>query len=297
MNASPTVTLSSPAKVNVFLAVTGRRPDGFHELLSVAAPVDFGDILTAQAAEGGADTLECSQPEVPKGPDNLVLRAAAAWRAAGGRAPPVRFVLGKWIPMGAGLGGGSSNAAAALRALQLLATAPLGPERLAAVAAAVGSDCPLFLADGPVVVRGRGERVEPLPLAGTSRLRGRMLVVFKPIFAVATPWAYARLAAGAPGSYLSPAEAEGRVAGWLAGGAPAEELLFNSFSGPVGEKFVALPVLARRLEARFGLRALLSGSGSASFVFVANDSEAEAVVEAVAEAWGPHAYVRVAQIR
>jgi 4-diphosphocytidyl-2-C-methyl-D-erythritol kinase len=282
--------------VNLFLAVTGRRPDGFHELLSVAAPVDFGDTLEACPNSGARDTLECRQPEVPTGDDNLVLRAAAAWRAAGGRAPTVHFVLGKWIPMGAGLGGGSSNAVAALRALQQLGTAPLPPDRLAAVAAQVGSDCPLFLAGGPVVLRGRGEQVEPLTAAGATRLSGRLVVIYKPLFAVATPWAYSRLAAGAPGSYLPAATAEARLRAWIESEAPAEQLLFNSFTGPVGDKFVALPVLARRLEERLGLRPLLTGSGSASFVLVANDAEAEAVAELVAEAWGPHAFVRVARI-
>ena len=182
MNQPRTATVFSPAKINLFLAITGRRDDGYHDLVSVAAPLDFGDLLTAEIGvsapesgdrmaqcESGAQgagvpfRLECDNPEVPRDGANLVLKAAGAFAAATGWKEPVVFRLTKRIPIGAGLGGGSSNAAAALRALNQLSGADLGRAELGELAARAGSDCPLFLEGGPVIMRGRGERIEALP--------------------------------------------------------------------------------------------------------------------------------------
>src|SRR5690606_35819159 len=110
-------------------------------------------------------------------------------------------------PAGAGLGGGSGNAVAALRALEKLSGLQLPPERAHALAAGLGSDCPLFLAGRPVVMRGRGERIDFLPEAAAARLRGRRILLFKPAFGVETPWAY-RVLAARPEWYADAREAE-----------------------------------------------------------------------------------------
>lgn len=300
MNPPRSVTVFSPAKINLFLAVTGRRRDGYHDLLSVAAPLDFGDELAAEvhgprSQVEGQFTLECDDPAVPAGGDNLVLRAAAAFAGETGWQGAVTFRLSKRIPMGAGLGGGSSNAVAALRALNTLSGAGLVPEALAALAARVGSDGPLFVPGGPVVMRGRGERVEPVPDAAARRLRGRRVLVFKPAaFGVATAWAYAKLAAA--GNYLPAAEAEHRLAAWLDGTEDAVALLFNSFESVVFRKFVALPALQERLRNRFGLAPHLSGSGSACFALLPDDAPVAAITAAIREAWGDVAFVQSAAI-
>lgn len=292
-----TTAIFSPAKINLFLAVTGRRPDGFHDLVSVVAPLDFGDTLEAERAV--ATSLVCDDPAVPVDGTNLVLRAARAYAREAGREAGVRFTLRKRIPLGAGLGGGSSNAVAALRALNVLA----GPERalpaatLAGLAAGLGSDCPLFLAAGPVVMRGRGERVEALPAAAAGRLRGRRVLLLKPAFGVPTPWAYARLAAGAPGTYLPAAEAEARLAAWLADpAAPAEAIGYNSFEGPVGAKYLALPELRAQVRREFGRELRLSGSGSACFVLLGPAEDPAPLVDAVRQAWGDSTFVTEARI-
>ena len=183
---------------------------------------------------------------------------------------------------------------AALKALEALA----GPEwrlpaaELAAVAARIGSDCPLFLADGPVVMRGRGERVERLPAEAARRLTGRRVLVFKPGFGIATPWAYAQLAAGAPQSYLPADAAEARLATWRADPAqPAEALLLNTMEPPAFAKFVALPTLLAQLRERFGLAPRMSGSGSACFALLEEAAEAGPAAEAIRAAWGPSAFV------
>ena len=165
------ISIFAPAKLNLFLAITGRRPDGFHELVSLVAKVDLGDTLHAEPA---ADfSLKCPGAVLPVDDSNLVLKAARAFGGATGWTGGAKFVLEKRIPVGAGLGGGSSDAVAALLALNRLADAKhrLTPERLADVAAEIGSDCPLFLPDGPVVMRGRGDRITTVPTGAALRLR------------------------------------------------------------------------------------------------------------------------------
>ncbi len=284
------VTVFAPAKLNLFLAVTGPHPDGFHDLVSVVAPLAFGDSLRATPAAAGF-ALECDAPDVPRDESNLVLRAARAFAAASGWGGGANFLLEKRIPMGAGLGGGSSDAVATLRALNGLAGAPLAAAKLAEVAAQLGSDCPLFLHDGPVVMRGRGERVAALPAPVASRLRGRRVLLFKPAFGVATPWAYARMVAQ-PDTYLPAAEAEARLEAWSADPSrPVEELLFNNMEHEVFKKYLALPTLLGRLHADFGLVSRMSGSGSACFAFVPDSVAVADVTAAIRADWGASAFV------
>jgi len=301
------LSFSSPAKINLFLAITGRREDGFHELVSVAAPVEWGDTLTVEVDETNSATipgkfsLTCDDPMVPVNGENLVLKAAEAFRAATSWRRGVRFSLEKRIPMGAGLGGGSSNAATALRALNEFAGKPLDSAALTSVAAKVGSDCALFLRDGPVVMRGRGELVESLPPAIMARLTGRSVLIFKPAFGISTAWAYARLAAAAPKGYLPRAEAELRLAIWLRAvsgpGKPttpeanAGDLLYNNMEPPAFEKFPALPALLERLGKKFGCAAHMSGSGSACFALLNDRSPVTEITAAIREAWGDSAFV------
>jgi 4-diphosphocytidyl-2-C-methyl-D-erythritol kinase len=197
------------------------------------------------------------------------------------------------------MGGGSSDAVATLRALNQMAgdQGGLSPERLADVAAQLGSDCPLFLHREPVVMRGRGERVSAMPADAAGRIRGRRVLVFKPGFGISTPWAYGRLAAAAPASYLPAVEAEARLAGWVSdASAPVEALLFNSMEAPAFAKFIALPVLLGQLERQFGLRPRMSGSGSACFAVLQEDSDTGPIRAAIREAWGDSAFVQEARL-
>ncbi|HKB56272.1 MAG TPA: 4-(cytidine 5'-diphospho)-2-C-methyl-D-erythritol kinase [Lacunisphaera sp.] len=287
-----TVTEFSPAKINLFLAVTGRRADGYHDLVSVAAPLDFGDELTVQVNPAGF-TLSCDNPEVPVDGNNLVLKAAHAFAVTTGWQGGADFKLTKRIPLGAGLGGGSSNAVAALRALNRISGAQLTTAKLAEVASSLGSDCALFLKNAPVIMRGRGERIEVLP--DVSRLRGRRVLLFKPGFAISTAWAYGRMAARQT-DYLPADQAEQKLAAWGQGEAPAEQLLFNNMEGAAFEKFIALPVLLGKLLNEFGLRARLSGSGSACFVLLGDDFVTVPLAARIRECWGPAAFVQEARL-
>lgn len=285
------LVLHSPAKLNLFLAITGRRADGFHDLVSVATPVEFGDTLTVEPRASGF-SLECDEPTLEIDETNLVLRAARAFAETSGWKGGAHFKLEKRIPTGAGLGGGSSNATTALVALNTLAGGALGPEAMAGVAARVGSDCALFLHGGAVIMRGRGETVQVLPTQAAARVNGRRVVIFKPTFGINTAWAYGRMAAGAPASYLPPADAERRLSEWIDDAtAPAEALLYNNMEAPAFTKYIALPVALGCLREEFGLAPRMSGSGSACFALLPENADVGAVERRIRELWGSETFV------
>ena len=282
--------LQAPAKINLLLAVTGRRPDGFHDIVSVAAPLAWGDTLCVEVG-GSSFSVASDDPSVPTDGTNLVMRAAAAFAEASGWRGGARFSITKRIPPGSGLGGASSDAVCALLALNDAAGRPLDDGALALVASRVGSDCPLFLAGAPVVMRGRGERVERLPADAYRRMRGVRVLLFKPAFPIPTPWAYAMLAAGAPGAYVPAAEAEARLSAWM--GRPRaqlRDLLFNSMERPAFAKYPALPVLLGMLG-RLGFEARMSGSGSACYALLEERADARPLQAAVRGAWGSSAFI------
>ena len=285
------VTVFSPAKLNLFLAIIGRQADGFHSLVSVAVPVTFGDTLEIEPTAGGF-SLICDEPSLAVDETNLVLQAARAFVTATRWKGGARFALTKRIPVGAGLGGGSSNAVAVLLGLNRLAGGPLDTARMAEIAARLGSDCALFLHRGPVVMRGRGEHIEPLPATGTGRLSGRRVLIFKPGFSISTAWAYRQMAAGAPATYLSMVEAEARLAAWVNHPkAAAEALLFNNMEGPAFAKYMALPVLLNVLRDEFGLAPRMSGSGSACFALLLDRDPADTIIGCIREHWGDEAFI------
>jgi len=287
-----------PAKVNLHLSVTGKRDDGFHELVSLVARTGLTDRLELRWETGagyggaGADSLTVRGADVGPPADNLVLRAAAALRR---RAPPevfrgrAVFTLHKRIPAGAGFGGGSSDAVGALRLLGAAALAPIDDAILAAAAAEVGSDCPLFLRPGLVRMEGRGERLGALPAAASARLHRQRVFLFKPPFGVATAWAYGALAGDGAG-YDDAAHARARLDAWARGDDAMADLLYNRFSAPVARKYVTLGWVVAEAQRRFGMPALMSGSGSGCFALAHADSDFAAFESFVHECWGPHAF-------
>lgn len=281
----------APAKLNLFLAVTGKREDGFHELVSLVAPLEFGDDLAIEAAAGGVYSLSCDTPGVPLDGSNLVLRAARLFAERTGWRGGAHFRLVKRIPMGAGLGGGSSDGAAALQALNDMAQTNLSRADLAELAAQLGSDCPLFLHHRACLIRGRGERIEPLSVHSAQRLVGRRVLVFKPSFSIDTAWAYRTLAADPGRNYVSVTEAERRLTAWLADvTAPAEKVLFNNFERVAFDKFLALPALLERLRQKYGVAVGMSGSGSACFALLDGQTDPDLIRHDIREAWGDAAF-------
>jgi len=187
------VVEAAPAKVNLALHVTGRRADGYHELDTLVAFADIGDELSAVPAATDRLTIDGPFAEgLPNGPGNLVLRAVSAFRARwpDAIATGLTLKLTKILPVAAGLGGGSADAAAALRLLAGMARHPIPPAELAALAVELGADVPMCLASRPARVRGIGERIEPLSGFPTAHL-----VLANPLVPVLTADVFRRLQA------------------------------------------------------------------------------------------------------
>jgi len=275
------------AKLNLSLAITGRRADGFHELISLVAPIALADTLTLDV--GRPLGLTCDDASLSVDGSNLVLKAAAAYVKRRPSAPTGHFHLTKKVPHGAGLGGGSSDAAAALRLLDQASGDPLGLEVLETLAAEVGSDCPFFVRGQAAVMRGRGERLEILPLAARAALAGRKVVLVKPPFGVPTPEAYALLAKA--GKYRPAAQAEAELAAWIAQPAADPSVLGNDLAAPVFAKYLALPVGLESFRRATGVNWQMTGSGSACFAFVSDGFDHARLRADVRRAWGPGAWV------
>jgi len=186
-----------PAKVNLYLRVVGRRPDGYHELVTVMQPLTLADELTVSRM-GRDISLECDQPELPQGEENLVWRAARRFQEETGQKLGVHLRLRKRIPVAAGLGGGSSDAAGTLLALNDLAGKPLDHARLHRLASLLGADVPFFLARGPAVGRGTGTQLRAVTLLPYWYL------LLNPGVALSTRWVYENLdLASLPGAPAS----------------------------------------------------------------------------------------------
>lgn len=283
------ITLLSPAKVNLVLAITGVRKDGFHELVSLVAPVTFGDEITVALSNDPGDTLECDFPGVPTDESNLALKAVAAFRQRMPFKQGVRIELDKRIPPGAGLGGGSSNASTVLSALNRLWDKPLSEVELMTMSAKLGSDCPLFLADQPIVMRGRGELLSGISVEARSALHGQKMVIFKPSFGIDTAWAYGRMKEHG-GWYCPKEDAEALVSSWLAGPGEAKVRLFNNMEGPAFEKYQALPTVLGLIRERHEARCMMSGSGSACLVWLDPDMDPAPIIATIKECLGEECF-------
>jgi len=181
----------SPAKINLHLEVLGLRLDGFHELSMVMQTIDLADTLVLRPSADGLISLSCDRPELPTDAGNLIVRAGELLKARSGFAElGAEIELRKRIPIGAGLAGGSSNAAAALVGLNAIWGLGMAPTELAAMAAQLGSDVPFCLAGGTQLCFGRGEVLEPLNPAVAPSLA--LLLIKHPQASVSTPWAYGR---------------------------------------------------------------------------------------------------------
>ena len=261
------LVLQSHCKVNLLLNIMGKREDGFHELETIIQPVPLFDELRIELVNEGIE-LSCSHSRLSVSEDNLVHRAASLFlkKIEG---DGVHIHLQKNLPLSAGIGAGSSNAAFTLRGLNELFDTPLNSDEMNKMAACLGSDVPFFLQDDPALATGRGEIVKPLePIAA---LQGMGLLLIHLGFGVSTPWAYQSLAE-MPKAYGH----EGQGAKMLQS-LEAGELngFYNSLETPVFQKYTVLPVLKNFLMENGAHVALMSGSGSTMFAITENRPEAE----------------------
>ncbi len=263
------ITRHAPAKLNLSLRVTRRRDDGFHEIETLMVPVPgLHDVLTVSRADRFEFT--CSDASLPPDGGNLVVRAAMAYAEAAGVANGVRLHLEKQVPSGAGLGGGSSDAAATLLALQEIHGTPLAHDALQEIAASLGSDVPFFLQSGPARCTGRGEKVEPV---ANIRETGMRVLLLKPRFPVATMDAYRRVldpsVPTVPGLPSQVQEVDGLS-------------LCNDLEHPVFAKHRFLAELKLWLMERQEVRAaMMSGSGSTIFAMLDPTADVQAITRAL----------------
>ena len=261
----------APAKINLSLRVLGRRADGFHDLESLMCPVSVFDTLDVTRRAAGGLEFVCDDATLPVGDDNLVVRAARLFGSTAGVEPHLRIALTKHIPHGAGLGGGSSDAATTLLALDRLFETRLSREALAEMAAELGSDVPFFIYQSAAMIRGLGERVEPVAFP-----HALPLLLIKPPFGVPTPWAYSRWKDACEIPDVS----------YAAQTFPWGELV-NDLERPVFEKYIFLADVKRWLLAQpEAVGALMSGSGATVFAVLRSKEDAEPLGERVAREFG-----------
>lgn len=269
-----TIELASPAKINLTLEVSEPRGDGYHNIDSVVQTIDLSDTLTVTRVREGI-YVEADAPDVPCGSENLVYRACRAFLEETGAAGGAKCRIRKAVPAQAGLGGGSSNAAAAIMALDILYETRLSIEQLKKIAARVGSDVPLFTVGGTVRMRGRGDRLSALPDA--PRLD---LVIVKPPVGVSTAWAYAELDRSARSLRKGSSEA---IESAVASGQRERivKAMSNDFEPVVCAAFPAVALAKNTLTELGAARAMLCGSGSAVFgVFGSREEAAQAADDA-----------------
>ena len=250
----------APAKINLSLRILRRSNDGFHEIETLIAPISLCDEMQIEQRSGKQGIeFQCDDPSVPRGDDNLVVRAANLFFERTKLGGGVSIKLKKKIPHGAGLGGGSSDAASTLLALNELFDRKLPREALAKMAEGIGSDVPFFIFQSAAACKGRGELVSP------TRLRKQLSVLLlKPEFGVPTQWAYAhwRDSREIPGVSYAAQEITGQI-------------FLNNLERPVFEKFIFLSEMKTWLLKRPEVGAtLMSGSGSTVFAVLRDNADA-----------------------
>lgn len=269
------VRVSAHAKINLSLRITAVRPDGYHDLRTVFQALALRDELTF-AERPGPFEIECDNPSVPRDDRNLVWRAAALlWEAAGrsGKPDGVRVTIDKRIPVEAGLGGGSSNAAAALRGLASLWRLPIADEGLLPLAARIGADVPFFFTGGAALGIDRGDCL--FPMVDLPRLE---VVLVLPGFGVSTKAAYAWYDEDASsGLSVRTRQTPGRVPGSWA--RPAADVV-NDLEEPVARRHPEIAEAAGILRQAGSEVAAMSGSGSAVFGLFTSSGAAGAAVRA-----------------
>jgi len=265
-------SLPSFAKVNLNLRVLGRREDGFHEVVTLLQTISLHDTLTFEPSEGGFKLL-CDDPSLPVDGTNLIVRAAKALQTEFRLVAGARISLEKSIPIGGGLGGGSSNAATALIGLSRLWALDPNVEKLWEIAAGLGSDVPFFLEGGTAMASGTGTTIHPQP----DLSFGPMIVV-NPNIKVSTRQAYQGL--GPPS--LTSDDAERILLNYCFGAGGGFEMV-NDFEKSVFAAFPEIADVKAKLLELGAEKALMSGSGASVFGIFENEETRQTVLKALGE--------------
>jgi len=255
------MNIKTPAKINTQLYILKKRKDGYHDLYTHLVPVALFDTINITRSTSKGIQLQSDGRSCGPHNENLILKAAQAFEHHTKIEVNVTFHLSKQIPVGAGLGGGSGNAAGVLQALNHMHQSPLKNSELEKMAASLGSDIPFFLNPQPSEVKGRGEQLMPLPQSPSF-----FLVIVKPPFSIATPEAYRHCQPAAMPSPHYPQTFEQLTTS-----------LYNQFETTLLSAFPALSTIKQALLKHGAISALVSGSGSAVFgVFPDETSQKQA---------------------
>lgn len=284
----------SPAKVNLYLHILGKREDGFHELETLMAPLSVGDEMTFEEIESGTE-LTIEGLELDAGPDNLIWKAADAVRRKSGTEKGIRIKVKKRIPLGGGLAGGSSNAATTLQACNEIWKAGLSGMDLHELAASMGSDINFFLEPGAAICRGRGEIVEPIQLDPVGRV-----LILNPGFPVPTPWAfqaYAKAASAEKKGDELPVKVTWEIQQSEKIGKQGEGAACrNDLEKVVAAKYYWISGAVDFLNQQEGVRgAMMSGSGASVVAFLSEDADEVTLRGRVKDWAGPRCWVEVAE--
>ncbi len=284
-------SIFSPAKINLFLAITGLQNNGYRKIVSVVDQVNFGDILSAtEIKTGNEDILVSNSVEIPHDENNLILKAAKAYRHRNKRFnKSIHFELDKKIPVGSGLGGGSSNAVATLTLLNKFSDCPVDIADLVEIAESIGSDCPLFFNSNATIVRGRGEIINPLPTNTIRSLSSNCIIIFKPNFEIETSWAYSHFQTNS--NFDEHSIVESKLQAWLNNEITLDEFCYNRFEKEIFKKYLALPALFDEIKKLTGIRCHMSGSGSACFAFYETDTESKTLTDIIKDCLGDDAFI------
>lgn len=265
-------TLFAPAKINCFLRVTGRREDGRHELVSLMAPIELYDEIRLELSDGEGVTVACSDIAVPEDGTNLAAKAAFLFyerlRPTGSR-KGVKIEIDKYIPVGAGLGGGSSNAAAVLAGLNDASGRPFAREELMEMGASLGADVPFFLLGSPALATGDGTTLQKVK----KELPARVLV-FYPGIAVSTGRVYKNVDLNLTKKRKIDIE---RLLDpdWKEGRADVMDYLGNDLEEPARTAYPELESARERLELAMPVPVHMTGSGSCFFALFSDSKQAQ----------------------
>ncbi|WP_455370748.1 4-(cytidine 5'-diphospho)-2-C-methyl-D-erythritol kinase [Petrachloros mirabilis] len=264
------VTVLAPAKINLVLRILDRRADGFHNLWSIMQTVGLEDTIRIRLVPRGEDIqLRCDSRQLAADHSNLVYRAARAVLDRAGQSIGVEIELKKRIPMGAGLGGGSSDAAATLMGMNRLFRLGWSAAQMAEVGQTLGSDVPFFLFAPSGVVVGRGETVKPVRIAGR-----KWAVLVNPGFGVETKWAYHELASTRGGVHPLSSQHQDLEKETTITWEQVTKAAVNDFEAPVFARHLILEEIKRRLLSKGAEMALLSGSGATVFGLFSDEGQA-----------------------
>jgi 4-diphosphocytidyl-2-C-methyl-D-erythritol kinase len=283
------VKIRAPAKINLSLRVIGRRTDGYHLLDTIMVPISLYDEIEIRKTgiafkkQSTRDLIEisCDHPLVPLGKENIVYRAAELIMNKSHISVPISIRITKRIPVGAGLGGGSSDAAATLVGLNRLLKLRLSPSRLEKMALSLGADVPFFIRGRPARARGIGERLRPLP-----RLPHFWSVIVYPGFPVSTAWVYRNLR-----QKLTKPIVNTSIANSPNSFGDLATLLENDLEAVTLKRYPKIALLKEKLLREGALRVLMSGSGSSVFGIFASKRTAFAAFQRLRKQEGAQAFL------